>query len=99
MPYVVVMPRLGQTMEFGEIVEWSKNEGDPIQEGEVLLIVQSDKANLEVESDCSGVLAKILATSEDGEIPCFEPIAIIANPGEAIDADQIISEFRAKQGA
>jgi len=99
MAYVVVMPRLGQTMEVGEIVEWLKAEGDPVEKGEVLLNIQSDKATLEVEADYSGVLAKILATSENGEIPCFEPIAIIAAPGEGVDVEKILREFRAKREA
>jgi len=86
-------------MEFGEIVEWMKAEGEPIEKGEVLLSIQSDKSTLEVEADYSGVLAKILATADDGEIPCFEPIGIIAAADEAVDVDKILSEFRANQGA
>jgi len=99
MANVVVMPRLGQTMEVGEIVEWMKAEGESVEKGEVLLTVQSDKSTLEVEADFSGVLVKILATAENGEIECFEPIAIIAAPGEAVDVDAVVNEFRAKRGA
>ncbi len=98
MAYVVVMPRLGQTMEVGEIVEWMKNEGDMVQKGEVLLTIQSDKATLEVESDYSGVLVKILATADNGEIPCFEPIAVMAGPGETVDADAVVREFLEARG-
>jgi len=93
------MPRLGQTMEAGEIVEWMKAEGDPVEKGEILMTIQSDKATLEVEADFSGVLAKILATPETGELPCFEPIGIIAAPGEVVDVEKTVSEFRAGQGA
>ena len=99
MAYVVVMPRLGQTMEVGEIVEWVKEEGAPVEKGEVLLTIQSEKSTVEVEADCSGILAKILATPENGEIPCFEPIGIIAAPDEVVDVEKTLSEFRAKQGA
>lgn len=99
MAYVVVMPRLGQTMECGEIVEWVKAEGDRVEKGELLLNIQSDKATLEVESDYSGILVRILATADDGEIDCFEPIAIMAAPGEDIDVDQVLADFRAKKGA
>jgi pyruvate dehydrogenase E2 component (dihydrolipoamide acetyltransferase) len=93
------MPRLGQTMEAGEIVEWAKAEGDPVQKGEVLLSIQSDKSELEVEADYSGILVKILATADTGEIPCFEPIGIIAAADETVDVDQVLADFRAKQGA
>jgi len=99
MAYVVVMPRLGQTMEVGEIVEWKKGEGDPVEKGEILLSVQSDKSELEVEADYTGILVKILATPDTGEIPCFEPIAVMAAEGEAVDVDQVLADFRAKQGA
>ena len=63
------------------------------------MTIQSDKSTLEVEADYSGVLAKILATPDNGEIPCFEPIGIIAALDEALDVEEILSAFRAKQGA
>lgn len=97
MAYVVVMPRSGQTMEEGSVVEWFKQEGDPVQKGELLLSIQTDKATIEVEADYSGVLAKILATPDDGEIPCLEPIAIIAAPGETVDVAKILDEFESRQ--
>ena len=99
MAYVVVMPRMGQTMETGEIVEWMKREGEAVERGEVLLSIQTDKSTLDVEADCPGVLAKILATPDDGEILCLEPIGIIAAPNETFDVDAVLSEFRAKRGA
>ena len=99
MAYVVVMPRMGQTMETGEIVEWMKREGEAVERGEVLLSIQTDKSTLDVEADCPGVLAKILATPEDGEIPCLEPIGIIAAPNATFDVDAVLSELRAKRGA
>ena len=56
----VILPKLGQTMEEGTIVEWVKQEGDPIQRGEVLFMVETDKATLEVEASARGFLRKIL---------------------------------------
>ncbi len=98
MAQVVVMPRMGQTMEEGTIVEWKKNEGDAVAQGEVLLTIQTDKSELEVESDVSGVLVKILATPESGEIPCLDPIAVIADPGEEVNVDQVVNDFLANRG-
>jgi len=97
MAYVVVMPRTGQTMEEGSVVEWLKREGDPVEKGELLLTIQSDKAAIEIESDYSGVLAKILVTPEDGEVPCLEPIAIIAAPGEAVEVEKVLREFESNR--
>ena len=97
MAQVVVMPRMGQTMEEGAVVEWMKQEGDPVQKGEVLLTIESDKSTLEVEADYAGVLAKILVTADNGSVPCFTPIAIMAEPGETFDVDAVIAEFIANR--
>lgn len=93
MANIVVMPRSGQTMEEGTIVEWLKNEGDPIKKGEPLVIIMSDKASLEIESDFSGVLKMILAGPDDGDIECLTPIAIIGEPDEEIDLDTLLAEY------
>jgi pyruvate/2-oxoglutarate dehydrogenase complex dihydrolipoamide acyltransferase (E2) component len=98
MAHVVVMPRTGQTMEEGSIVEWLKQEGDAVERGEILLTIQSDKATIEVESDHSGILMKILATPEDGDLPCLEPIAIIAAPGETVDVEAVLDAYEAQRG-
>ncbi len=74
----VIMPRLGETMEEGEIVKWLKKEGDRVKEGEPLLEIATDKANMEVEATTSGVVRKIVA--QEGEvIAVAEIIAYIAS--------------------
>lgn len=74
----IQMPKFGQTMEQGTIVNWEKGIGDYIEKGEVFLTIESDKATLEVESEYSGYLLKILAQVED-EIPCGQIIAYIGD--------------------
>lgn len=93
MAHVMVMPRSGQTMEEGSIVEWLKNEGDPVTQGEPLVVIMTDKANIEVESDYNGVLRKILATPADDDIECLTPIAIIGGADEVIDVDRLLAEY------
>jgi pyruvate dehydrogenase E2 component (dihydrolipoamide acetyltransferase) len=66
----VILPKLGQTMEEGAIVEWLKNEGDPVKRGDVLFTVESDKAVLEVESTARGFLRKIL-------VPAGQAVAVL----------------------
>jgi pyruvate dehydrogenase E2 component (dihydrolipoamide acetyltransferase) len=56
----VILPKLGQTMEEGTIVEWIKKEGDAIKRGEILFTVETDKATLEVEATTKGILRKII---------------------------------------
>lgn len=77
----IVMPRLGLAMEEGKIARWLKEIGDSIEEGEMLLEVESDKVVMEVESTDSGILAKILV-AEGERAKVNSPIAIITAPGE-----------------
>ena len=83
MSNIVVLPKLGLTMEHGLIMGWSKNEGDKVRKGDVLFQVESDKAVVDVESDYDGILLKIY--HRDGEdVPCGNNVAIIGKEGEAI---------------
>jgi len=86
----VMMPKLGETMEEGEIIKWLKKEGDNVKEGESLLEIATDKANMEVEAVASGFLRKIVA-SEGEVIPVTETIAFIAD-----SMDEEISEEEGK---
>ena len=52
----IVMPRLGWTMDEGTLVEWLKKEGETVAVGEILFVVESDKAVNEVESFDGGIL-------------------------------------------
>ena len=56
----VVLAKLSPTMEEGTIVKWNKNEGDPVKQGDVLAEIETDKANMEMEAQGSGILRKIL---------------------------------------
>ena len=79
----VIMPKAGSEMEEGEIVQWFKNEGDHVEEGEVLLEIVTDKVNMEVEAESTGTLLKILAQAGD-VVPVVQTIAWIGEPGEKI---------------
>ncbi len=81
------MPKLGQTMEEGTIVEWLKREGDPVQRGEVLFTIESDKATLEVESPARGFLRKILIPVGQ-TVPVLTVVALITRT-----ADEDISGY------
>lgn len=74
----IIMPKLGETMEEGEIIQWLKKEGDKVKEGEPLLEVATDKAIIEVEALTSGFLRKIII-SEGEVVPVTQTIAFIAD--------------------
>ena len=77
----ITMPRLGSEMTKGTIVEWFKKEGDRVNKNEALFLVDTEKAALEVESEVTGVLKKILANDKKQEIPVGQAIAIIETEG------------------
>lgn len=84
----VVLPMLGITVEKGKIVEWVKKEGDPVEKGEIIFIVEVEKATTEVESPASGILAKILVP-EGVEVPVLTVVGIITEPGEKFSEDSV----------
>ena len=82
----IIMPKLGVDMQEGEIIEWKKNEGDQVNEGDILLEIMSDKTNMEIEAEDSGVLLKIVYPA--GEVvPVTKAIGYIGEAGEVVDTD------------
>jgi pyruvate dehydrogenase E2 component (dihydrolipoamide acetyltransferase) len=79
----VIMPKMGDGMEEGTLVEWLKKDGDQVKSGEVIGNIQTDKATLELESPGSGVLTGFLI--EPGQtVPVGVPIAAILKSGEKL---------------
>jgi pyruvate dehydrogenase E2 component (dihydrolipoamide acetyltransferase) len=77
----IVMPNLGFDVQQARLIEWLKQPGDSVRQGEVIAIVESDKANVELESIASGVLLEQLV--EPGvETPVGTVIARVGDPDE-----------------
>ena len=87
----VLLPKLGQTMEEGTIIEWIKKEGEPVARGDLLFTIESDKAVLEVESRSKGVLRKILL-DKGVKVPVLTVVGIIGGPDE--DISGLLSEIQ-----
>ena len=81
----ILMPRQGQSVESCIIIEWRKQEGDAIAEGDILCEVETDKATFEVESTAAGSLLSILHPA-DADVEVLKPIAIVGEPGEDLSA-------------
>ena len=79
----ISMPSLSATMEEGTIISWRVREGDPVNAGDILLELESDKSTFEFESPCSGVVRRILA-GEGQTVPVQRTIAIVGGPDEEI---------------
>jgi pyruvate dehydrogenase E2 component (dihydrolipoamide acetyltransferase) len=76
----VLMPRLSDTMEEGVLSQWVKREGDQVRKGDVLAVIETDKAAMEMEAYDEGVLTRILV-AEGTAVPIGTPIGVI---GEAV---------------
>lgn len=81
----VIMPKMGDGMEEGTLLEWLKKDGDKVKSGEVIGTIQTDKATIELESPGSGTLTGFLL--KGGEtVPVGVPIAAILKDGESLPA-------------
>ena len=81
----VVMPKLTDTMEEGVVVEWKKKEGDPVQAGDVIAEIETDKAVMDLEAFASGILRKVMA--REGEtVKAGALIGVIGEADEDITA-------------
>ena len=83
----IFMPALSSTMTEGKIVEWLKNPGDKVERGESVLVVESDKADMDVESFQDGFLASILMPA-GSSAPVGETIGLIVETVDEIAAAQ-----------
>lgn len=83
MAQTVIFPKLGQTMEEGAIVKWLKREGDKVAKGDILFEIETDKANLEVESFFEGTLLKVLV-KEGVTVPVNTAVGFVGEPGEKL---------------
>jgi pyruvate dehydrogenase E2 component (dihydrolipoamide acetyltransferase) len=82
------MPRLSDTMQEGTITRWLKKAGDEVKKGEILAEIETDKANMEVESYEPGILEQILV--QEGETALVgQPIALIGTTADAQKAAQM----------
>ena len=79
----VLLPQWGMEMAEGTIVKWLKNEGDPIQEGEPLVAIETAKVQTDLESIATGVLTYILVP-EGATVPIRTLLAVIGEPGEDV---------------
>ena len=82
----IIMPQGGQDITEGRVVRWHKAEGDPVQKGEVICEVETEKAVFEVESPLDGVLLKIVVAA--GKIArIFSAIGFVGAAGESVDLE------------
>src|ERR671930_1533735 len=96
----IKLPRLGQGMESGTIGRWLKSEGEPVEKGEPLYELDTDKVTQEVEADASGVLLRIAV--QEGEVEVGRTIAVIGEAGEKVaepEKAKVAAETEQEEGS
>ncbi|WP_059000544.1 dihydrolipoamide acetyltransferase family protein [Leptolyngbya sp. NIES-2104] len=84
MIHEIFMPALSSTMTEGKIVSWTKSPGDKVEKGETVVVVESDKADMDVESFYEGYLATIV-TQAGESAPVGAAIALLAETEAEIE--------------
>ena len=91
---IIKMPRLSDTMTEGTVSSWLKNEGDQVEEGDILAEIETDKATMEFESFYSGTLLKI--GIQEGESAMVDTVLAIIGPKGA-DVSGLLDKVNASQ--
>ncbi|EEQ31257.1 pyruvate dehydrogenase complex dihydrolipoamide acetyltransferase component (E2) [Microsporum canis] len=81
---IISMPALSPTMTAGNIGAWNKKAGDTLSPGDVLVEIETDKAQMDFEFQEEGVLAKILKDAGEKDVAVGNPIAVMVEEGEDI---------------
>jgi len=93
----VDVPQLGLTMETGTILQWVKAEGETVEKGQPVVVIQTDKVEYEVEAPVAGTVLKI-AAREGEELPVGSLMCVIGAPGEDL-TELVGAGVAAKPGA
>ncbi|KAJ2749662.1 pyruvate dehydrogenase complex dihydrolipoamide acetyltransferase component (E2), partial [Coemansia sp. BCRC 34490] len=83
---VIGMPALSPTMTQGNVGQWQKSVGDRIEPGDVLVEIETDKAQMDFEFQDEGYLAQILAPVGTKDLPIDSPVAIVVENKEDVAA-------------
>jgi len=76
----VIMPKMGESLQEGTIIKWTKKVGDKVDRDETILEISTDKVDTEVPSPVEGILAEILA-AENQTVEVGKVIARISSGG------------------
>jgi len=90
---IISMPKWGLSMKTGLIVEWLKKTGEPVQQGEPIVEIESEKATNEVEAPITGIMRSI-EIKEGDSAPVGEALAVIVLPGEELSDEQVAALLR-----
>ena len=82
----VVLPKLGMNQEDSTILEWLVPEGSAVRSGQPIVVIETDKASVEVESPADGVLARIVRPA-GAIVPINGVVGVVLAPGEQMPGE------------
>ncbi len=77
----IILPKIDEAMVKGKIIEWKKNEGDRVEKGDIVFIIETEKVTWEVEVPESGILAQVRYPAGQ-EVMVGTIVAYVLQPGE-----------------
>ena len=80
----VIMPRQGQSVESCILTEWKVQPGDTVAEGDVLAVIETDKASFDLESTAAGTVIELFWEADD-DVPVLANVLAIGEEGENVD--------------
>lgn len=91
----ITMPKLSDTMEQGTVLRWFKRAGDRLEAGEAIAEVETDKADMEIEAEVSGVLTEIRV--KEGEAAPVGAVLALVDSGAAVSRTETVTEPEGEQ--
>jgi pyruvate dehydrogenase E2 component (dihydrolipoamide acetyltransferase) len=82
----IIVPRIGETVPEVTLLQWLKQEGDPVKSGEVLFLIDTDKAVIEIEAFLDGTLVEVLVP-EGNLVKPGQVVALLE--GEGISPEEV----------
>ncbi len=98
MATILSMPKWGLAMKTGLVVGWLKHVGEPIQQGEPIVEIESEKATNEVDAPATGTL-RWIGVQEGEHAPVGASLAVIAAQGEELTDEQVATLLREEDEA
>ncbi|KAK3581580.1 hypothetical protein CHS0354_031929 [Potamilus streckersoni] len=95
----ILMPALSPTMTEGTIVKWYKKEGDTVNPGDLLCNIKTDKADVGMDTEEGGILAKILKPDNSADVQIGTLIALLVEEGEDWQKVQVPTEVVSAKSA
>ena len=79
----IIVPKVDMVMETATFLQWLKKEGETVQKGDPLFVIETDKASIEIEAPATGILGGLCAKSDD-ILPVTAVIGYILQENETV---------------